>query len=782
MKALMKYLMVFLVWILILAAMLLELFSAESPIIASETPRIQAYISEKLQHPVEIKSVSLAWHGVIPVIQVNNFTVYTLDHKQILFHVGEVLARVKIIDSLLNRRVQLSYLYVNYLNLLFAKENNSSQWHVVNLEFLSKLFSDNLSQNFSDQLTFEGEHLGLGFQTFFPDYLSVQYVKAKINLTQLQGQTAVKLKNIQFYNKDFNVSGEAEYVNQSLQFQLSYDLFSSVPAVLKNYLPQSVLDADVLNWLVGAVKSFDHIRGNISLLNNHVTARFNVKNLKLLYEPSWPLATKLNADFIFTEKGMDANVSSALLSTIPLSQIHVSIPDFNKNILNIQGEINTQGKLMLHYVLHSPLKDLFGEYFQHLDWSGNARLKTTIDIPLEKNDPSKTKVTGEVAFTDNDLMFYNKFHFTQAAADIQFTEKGLSGKKITARYQGDPVNIGILPQRYEVSYKQYRFNVQNKNKSGIQININQPNMAGEINYQFKKIMGKFRYFYIISHANPKAKFTSNNKSTISPDMIPESMVTIDDFRYNTKRFGQVKFKTIPQNNGLKLTQLKSVLGQTQINFFGTWTKNQSTVEGTIVSHNLSQMLTDWNVSNNIRSPSAKFTLKLNWFGALYQPDIQTLSGNIGIQIDSADLMNVGSQAKTDFGHLITLLSFQSLAKRLQLDFSDLRKSGLNFDSITGNFVLNNGIAKTNNLVLEGSVASIAITGAINIISQTYNLTIVVTPHLTSSLPVIATIAGGPVAGAATWAAGKLFNPLLNKITNDQYTVTGSWDNPLIKPI
>lgn len=78
---------IFTVLIIALAAFL-EIVSAESPIVASETPTIQAYLTQKLQHPVEIHSVSLEWHGIIPVIDISKFAIYSEDHKQTLFYVG----------------------------------------------------------------------------------------------------------------------------------------------------------------------------------------------------------------------------------------------------------------------------------------------------------------------------------------------------------------------------------------------------------------------------------------------------------------------------------------------------------------------------------------------------------------------------------------------------------------------------------------------------------------------------------------------------------------------
>src|SRR5262249_41799270 len=145
------------------------------------------------------------------------------------------------------------------------------------------------------------------------------------------------------------------------------------------------------------------------------------------------------------------------------------------------------------------------------------------------------------------------------------------------------------------------------------------------------------------------------------------------------------------------------------------------------------------------------------------------------------MITSGSQAKMNFGRLLTLLSFSSIQRRLTLDFTDLTQKGLVFDSIHGMILFNrNGLANVKNLIMKSAVAQVEIQCSLNLVLETYNLDVMVIPHLTSSLPVVATIAGGPVAGAAVWAASKVVSPIINKVTEDHYTVTGPWHDPVIK--
>jgi len=92
------------------------------------------------------------------------------------------------------------------------------------------------------------------------------------------------------------------------------------------------------------------------------------------------------------------------------------------------------------------------------------------------------------------------------------------------------------------------------------------------------------------------------------------------------------------------------------------------------------------------------------------------------------------------------------------------------------------IASTSNAYLDGPVARIDVRGGISLAKKNYNLTLLVAPHVTSSLPVVATIIGTPIAGALTWVAEKVLSPEVSAITSVEYSVTGSWKKPVIAKV
>ena len=119
------------------------------------------------------------------------------------------------------------------------------------------------------------------------------------------------------------------------------------------------------------------------------------------------------------------------------------------------------------------------------------------------------------------------------------------------------------------------------------------------------------------------------------------------------------------------------------------------------------------------------------------------------------------------------------SKRLNLDFSDIYRQGLAFDKITGSFKINNGIASTEDLLIDAVAAKMRVTGTANLIDKTLNHKVLVIPKSSDALPIAGRIVGG-IAEIVT-----------NAVTGDyqegyffgsEYSVSGQWGNIEVTPV
>lgn len=247
-------------------------------------------------------------------------------------------------------------------------------------------------------------------------------------------------------------------------------------------------------------------------------------------------------------------------------------------------------------------------------------------------------------------------------------------------------------------------------------------------------------------------------------------------------FGVVQLKLNPILGGVLVRELNAGDANYHLIASGAWHTqegNSTELMGQLDSANLSNFLRNWGLPASIIAEQAHMRFNLNWQGAPYQISFTKLKGHFSFSASNGQIVDIGSsnEAKLNFGRLLTFLSIQSLTKRLQLDFSDLKAKGFDFTNLQGNFTLRNGNAITRDVTIEGPVASISIAGRIGMLNKDYDLVIKVVPHFTSSLPVIVGLAGGPVAGVVAWLANAVLGSTVQKIAETSYHITGSWSKP-----
>jgi uncharacterized protein YhdP len=179
----------------------------------------------------------------------------------------------------------------------------------------------------------------------------------------------------------------------------------------------------------------------------------------------------------------------------------------------------------------------------------------------------------------------------------------------------------------------------------------------------------------------------------------------------------------------------------------------------------------------VEGGTGELDLDLEWPGSFADAEADHIRGHMNLHLRDGRLLDVDPGAG---GRVFGMLSFQTLPRRLFLDFSDVFQKGFGFDEIKGRFNIENGDAYTNNLTMDGPAARVEIGGRVGLAQQDYDQLVTVTPHLGESLPIIGALAAAPPVGAALLFAQRLFKPQIDSVTRNQYTITGNWNAPVIK--
>lgn len=284
----------------------------------------------------------------------------------------------------------------------------------------------------------------------------------------------------------------------------------------------------------------------------------------------------------------------------------------------------------------------------------------------------------------------------------------------------------------------------------------------------------------------KLKIDSNQ--SLQPSHLPPLEMTIDDFAWDDQHFGSVLLSTMPTPVGLKITQLSLLNKTSKVAMRGYWKiqkrKPQTFLHGTLKTDNLAYFLKAWQDKPMVYAGRGSADFSLWWDDKPYHINWAHLLGSVKFKFKEGSVVNIDnrSQAEIGIGRILNLLSIGSILRRLELNFDDLTHKGLWFDTFNGQWTLNHGRAVTEATHFVGPVIDIKIDGQLDLVHNSSNLWLYVTPQLTASVPTIVGFIGGPIAGAAAWVVNKVVGPEINKISASTYHVTGAWKQPKIAKV
>jgi uncharacterized protein (TIGR02099 family) len=170
---------------------------------------------------------------------------------------------------------------------------------------------------------------------------------------------------------------------------------------------------------------------------------------------------------------------------------------------------------------------------------------------------------------------------------------------------------------------------------------------------------------------------------------------------------------------------------------------------------------------------------ISWNGAPYSIDYASLSGSLHLELGKGQFLKEGPGA----AKLLSVLSLQSLPRRLTLDFRDIFSDGFAFDGVTMNATIDKGVFSTDLLKMQGLDAIVLLDGSADINKETQNLHVAVIPQLDATG---ASVAYGflvnPVIGVGSFLAQLFLKAPLAKALTHEYNITGPWKEPVVTKV
>lgn len=185
------------------------------------------------------------------------------------------------------------------------------------------------------------------------------------------------------------------------------------------------------------------------------------------------------------------------------------------------------------------------------------------------------------------------------------------------------------------------------------------------------------------------------------------------------------------------------------------------------------------VSTPVKGSSFDVDYDLHWRAPPWQPDVASLNGVLKSRLGKGEFTDISTGHA---GQLLRLLSVDALLRKLRFDFSDTFSEGFWFDSIRSTAWIKDGVLNTDDTLVDGLEADIAMRGSVDLVRRELDLQAVVAPEISATVGVATAFVINPIVGAAVFAASKVLGPLWNKVSILRYRITGPIDQPQINEV
>src|SRR5690606_4707899 len=269
-------------------------------------------------------------------------------------------------------------------------------------------------------------------------------------------------------------------------------------------------------------------------------------------------------------------------------------------------------------------------------------------------------------------------------------------------------------------------------------------------------------------------------SGMDPRRLPGLKLSAQEFAIGNRRFGVLQADVQADPLGLRLVSFDATASSFTVHGSGGWFNGSSgpttRLAFSLASGDLAAALSELDFDPVAEGELAQLTASLHWRGGPGAECMRSLNGDIALRIEEGSMLDLEPGA----GRVMGLMSITALPRRLALDFRDVFNRGLVFDEITGDFLIVDGNAYTDNLKLTGPVAEIGIVGRTGLQEHDYEQQAVVTAEPGKMLPTVGGLLAGPGVGAALLIFTQIFKEPLKGIGRASYCVTGTWEQPSVE--
>ena len=284
-----------------------------------------------------------------------------------------------------------------------------------------------------------------------------------------------------------------------------------------------------------------------------------------------------------------------------------------------------------------------------------------------------------------------------------------------------------------------------------------------------------------TEADSQKIITSSVKDENVFDNLPKINLHCDRCQIDELNLGQVNLSIARRGEDIiEIEHFDAKREQAQFNLSGQWQKNNkvdiTTITGELTLKDIEYELEQLGYGSIIRDSGGKLNVDVNWQGGPHDFSFNHLNGELNAKVDDGYLAEVSDKAR-----IFSVLSLESIVRKLTLDFRDIFSDGMFYKEIKGDYRIDDGVLYTDNTRMNGTAGNLYIKGNTSFTTNTLDYKMSYKPNLTSSLPVLAWIATlNPVVFLAGVAIDQVITSQV--VSEFNFELTGSVSDPNFKEV
>ncbi len=266
----------------------------------------------------------------------------------------------------------------------------------------------------------------------------------------------------------------------------------------------------------------------------------------------------------------------------------------------------------------------------------------------------------------------------------------------------------------------------------------------------------------------------------------------EDFSIGSESYGSWSMLLQPDERGVAISDIRGNVRGIDVSgvkpeegamlyWYEEEGEHRTAFQGRLETKNLSDAMAAWKLPKVIESESARYDVDLKWAGSPANFHLPAIEGDLTMKVRKGRFNRAGDVGNNPLLRLMGLLNFDTLVRRLKLDFSDVVNSGMAYDKIDSKMHFEAGnLYLLEPLTVSTPSSKMQLAGTIHLDQETLDTTLIATLPVGNNIAFWAAFAAGLPAAAGVYVASKLFEKTIDQLSSLSYSIKGSWVDPELK--